>query len=586
MRAAILRLIKYAFFAGIFLFIILTALTNIGGSSDVLKEAIEDFITDNSAFEARIETLHNMNFFPDIVIDFENLSLRSKESTQQAIHIAKVKISMGFFDVMFRTQKYKIVDVENANVVGGVLFNRPFLVSSIKILDDSNQPRLVVIGKIGLADFVSKFQLQSKGGKYYFGEQWAFENAIGTAHVLGTMQKNPDGDLRIDAFKADIGGEPVLEGALDFTRLGHGGFNFKGPLTLYPNKDVLDSDIKLVFGNGPLQATGAINAQTLHLESLSPQSTLGRLLDYLLTIPDKTLTPEQSAATPPDISGFDFDIDMKADQILTGETVWGNASSKAVVRDSKLTAGPLSGKIAGGDLTGSLSFDAAQQPLKWVSRFDVKNFDYAELAKITDIKETVTGKGDLVINLSASAPTVSTLGQAMVGEITFAGGKSELPMNVLDFWAKDFGKTLLLKTPDGKPLVINCALLDLGIKDQKAQIDSFFIDANGFSIQGNGTYDLRGDKMDAVLHPGVKEGASGFATKAVNLTGKIENLDVKSSGFDAGSGGLSGSALAPSAPSLSLRNITLPADHPCSALVIQSEVLAPPPVPAVATPAP
>ena len=176
------------------------------------------------------------------------------------------------------------------------------------------------------------------------------------------------------------------------------------------------------------------------------------------------------------------------------------------------------------------------------------------------------------------------LGPALSGNITFVGEKGRVNSGIPDSWAKGFASAVFPKMAADRPINMNCTVLDIGIQDNKARINSLLLQGPDLVMLGNGVYDIGADVMDTVLYPKPKGTGN---VPAVTLTGPLADIEIKSGGYNAGGAGLTSGASDAAMPSISLAGITLKADHPCSEFVIQREILsAPVAAPENAAPAP
>ena len=71
-------LLKITFGFSAVLLIVLTVMANVGGNSETLRQSIEQFITENTSYNASVGQLNAMKFFPDIILDFEKTELKEK----------------------------------------------------------------------------------------------------------------------------------------------------------------------------------------------------------------------------------------------------------------------------------------------------------------------------------------------------------------------------------------------------------------------------------------------------------------------------------------------------------------------------
>jgi len=224
------RLVKIAFFLFAFFAVIATLLYNMGGNSDTLKGAIEDYISQSTGYAAKIDTFNKMTFFPNIGVDIENVRLKSvnidamkawakaeneKPQAQQGrtpppigfnkpdATIEKLVISIGFFDAGFgRGRKIHKFNVQNASFNAGIIAEQPVNFDAIAIDEDaSGNAFLNVEGDIAGEEFTAALDLESagrgSGRKYKIGDESKFEAAFANITLNGVMRPRTMGGLHV-----------------------------------------------------------------------------------------------------------------------------------------------------------------------------------------------------------------------------------------------------------------------------------------------------------------------------------------------------------------------------------------------------
>src|SRR5262249_31243184 len=127
--------LKTIFFAVAFFLIIFTVMANMGGSSDTLRESIEQFISESTGYKARVGHLSAMTFFPDISFNFENMELYGESSAEPAVYTGSVKVALDFWDVMMNTGKIKTFNIRKFRALPGVIFESAFALDELAITD-------------------------------------------------------------------------------------------------------------------------------------------------------------------------------------------------------------------------------------------------------------------------------------------------------------------------------------------------------------------------------------------------------------------------------------------------------------------
>jgi len=261
MKKWLSRIIKISFFLFAFMAVILTVLFNMGGSSDTLKGAIEDYIAQSTGYAAQIGTFNKMTFFPNISVDLENIKLvkpdieaMQKWAEQEATKpeeergltappfgfetadgtIERLILSVGFWDVgLGQGRKIRDIRIENARFNAGTIHHKPLTIKRLGIDETAEgKPYLTGIGDLGGDDWTGNMALQSIGKhskpKYKIGDESAFDFKIGTLDLNGVMRPRTMGGLHLRDLKIRHKNTPVMDATLTFARDDHENIDMKG----------------------------------------------------------------------------------------------------------------------------------------------------------------------------------------------------------------------------------------------------------------------------------------------------------------------------------------------------------------------
>ncbi|MCK6418733.1 MAG: hypothetical protein L6Q57_07340 [Alphaproteobacteria bacterium] len=135
--------------------VMFTVLAKVGGNSPALQDAAEGFIAEISAHRAVITTFKGLYFFPQVRLDFEDLSLYPPHGPQEsALVLDRFQMSSDFNDVIFRTGRFRALNIEGLRANPGFII--PAAVDIEKTLIEEqkkeNSPSVfyyVLIGYVG-----------------------------------------------------------------------------------------------------------------------------------------------------------------------------------------------------------------------------------------------------------------------------------------------------------------------------------------------------------------------------------------------------------------------------------------------------
>ena len=575
-KSILRRVIKTLVILSIITFISLTVLSRIGGNGNEFKLAIQDFLTDATPYTAHVQTLNNMTIFPSISVDVEGIELRDGDGTGEAVvRIAAAKISLPFFDVMFRPGRFKNIEIHNLVAAPGALLEQSVRLDSVKVEDDDTEAFLNIEGEIGKSPLKANIGLAllGKPGKriYDIGQERPLDITLASLKLEGALKNLRGGALKLENVTLSLGEEKVLRGNFDINRKKDDHFRLKGQARLEPGKTQLDPDVTFDSSGEKKAVSGEIKSALLLVSDFGEKAPLMRAIDVI----DGILGSKDAAL---DLSGLFVDLKLEAENIKSGALDVGSVKAPVSLKDSALHIGPLEGKIIHGALSGDIHLDAQAQPPSLKNKIMVKNFDYAALQKQLNGEAEIEGKAHIMVDLKSKGKTLEALIGGLSGKVNFVGGKGKMRSGLLNIWGGGLLNALLPSFEESKDLQVNCVVANLDIENLKGHSDAVFVDTELVTLHGKGTYDFKADNLEMVLEPKPKDIAIGDLSSAVNISGPISGLSVTPNVFDLGKkvGGLLLGAVNPAFYALTLADLGLNDDHPCKAFVIEKEVLPPP----------
>ncbi len=577
---ALKRSIKISIILAVIVFGLLTVLSRIGGNSETFKLAVQDFLTDSTPYTAYIHTLNNMTIFPSISVYVEGVELREGDAGtgEAVIRIEAAKISLPFFDVLFRPGHFKNFEIQNLKAMPGTILEQALALDSVSVGSEDGQAYLNIEGRIDENPLSAKIGLETKGkpGKYIYavGRTRPLDITLSALRLEGMLTNALTGGYKLENAALSIGEEKALRGNFYIDRDSAGQFHLKGQARLEPDKSQLDPNLKLDFSGEQDVISGDIKSDMLLLSDFDDKSPFMRTLDKV----DAIFGSGEDAL---DLSNFSVDLQFEAGQIKSGALDVGSLSAPVSIKDSALHIGPLEGKIINGDLSGDIHLDASTQPPSLKNKIIIKNFDYAALQKRLGGEAEIEGAAHIMVDLKSQGKTLNTLVDALSGKVNFVGGAGRMRSGLLNIWGGGLLNAILPSFEETNDLKVNCVVANLDIENLKGHSDAIFVDTELVTLHGKGTYDFKADNLEMVLEPKPKDVAIGDLSSAVNISGPLSDLTVTPNVFDLGKkvGGLLLGAVNPAFYALTLADLGLNDDHPCKAFVIEKEVLPPLEVP-------
>lgn len=596
------RIVKISIFLAVFFFIILTVLSRLGGNSEVLKGAIEDVLSENTPYDVQVGRLSAMHFFPNVIMDFQEVQFFEKpeeleeteddeaeevEETQQpaapvnasaVIRVSDVKFVIGFFDALFRPGRIKDIQIRDVYADSGTLLDKPVSVESF-LVDEYEQGKfaLDLVGKIGDTPVNASMDLNYKGEGFsrvfILDDERELRVKIGDLSMVATFVDALGDHFRLENLSLKNKDTKVLRGNLSFDPSDDEQLEVSGQLRIEPGKSHLDPDLVIDWSKKPLAISGDVDGDKIELSDFDANAPFMRTINAI----DRIIGSGKKTKGV-DLSPVQLDLDVDFKEVKSGALKLGSVKSEANLQESKLVIGPLSGKMFEGDLSGEIVLSAEKSPATLKNKIVIKNLDYGYIQKQFKENAQIDGKADLGISLESTGQSLDALIDGLSGRVDFVGGKAEMRSGLLDFWGGGLLNALMPKLGEDEKLNVNCVVVNMDIKNLKGQSDAVFVDTGRVTLSGEGTYDFKENRIDIVLDPKSKGISVGDISAAVNITGPLNELEVSPNMLDLGKrvGGILLGAVNPAFYALSVADLGLRDNHPCSEFIIQKETLPPP----------
>ena len=288
-RNWIVTLSKIVFFIVAFFLVIFTILANMGGHSDNLKTYVEEFITQNTGYKAKIKTLNGLSFFPTIALDFEGLDMyRGAIGDIPLVHADRFHVALSFWDMMTNDGKIKILSAIGVKAMPGVLLDKPFTFDTIDIADaQPGQAQLEGKGTIGSNPFSFSVQMSASGEgharKYFFSPEnhRPGEIKLGAISINAELRNGDDQSLEVQNLKAALNGQEVFSGDVTLSRRTSHEIHVTGTRVLAEHKSAVKIDA--IIDTITRKITGTVQSDNFDRRYFASGSRFDQLVQTLIS---------------------------------------------------------------------------------------------------------------------------------------------------------------------------------------------------------------------------------------------------------------------------------------------------------------
>lgn len=283
-------LMKILFCISALILVVFTVLANMGGNSEFHRQSIEQFALESTGFRGRVRTLHNMTYFPTFSVDLEDMELLAGpdgELDVPVVRIEAVRLALTFREVIFRTGRMRVFNLQGIEIAPGILFEKPVQLRHIAISDTGEGIAIFGgQGHIGAAPLEFSMDMSARGSGrqriYNFEPTRAATLKIGDINVSAVLQNGINPFLAAQDIKITRAGNIVASGHINTSRRRSTEIVITGEMTLTAHGTILRPDI--VIDAAARRISGVIATENFNEADFKAGSEFDALLRGLVAI--------------------------------------------------------------------------------------------------------------------------------------------------------------------------------------------------------------------------------------------------------------------------------------------------------------
>lgn len=539
-------LVGLAVLLGIGLFI----LSRFGGATDGLRTFIERTLSEKTGYEARVETLNSVQFFPLIAIDMDGLSFVRPGTQDQVARVAHVDAQMGFWSAIFAKGDLQALNVRDVVIDRNIVLAEPVALSHVGIVPDAGasdgRADFSLKGTVGAYPVVARVGLDNVGTPERPTYALSRDTAI-VAQLMGfdvrsdvmvpnkgqvllsgfTVARGKTVHLLADLALAMKSGEAQLDGDVSFGRRSR----------MLPDVAVKsDGAVKgsLVFSKLDIEDAGAVAGVIFELGDLfrGPEAAASHT--------GKTAQKsDRHSGGDIGFDGLDVAVDVDIHDLMNAGKSLGRQAVNVRIADGALRVDAPKGLLAEGRTDVMVrvtpSGTSGLHDVVVSARGDEVRLQRVLQAFQQDVDVEV--RFDMAAEMTASVRSWEALPGGLAGDVTLVSEAGRLDSSWLNLWGNGLGSLILPKFNARDEAALNCAIIDMKARAGVFAVQSWFIDGESVRITGSGDYDLPNDMLALHLSPQTKGVSIGDLSSSVRVTGPLAEPSVRPDALDAGKKG-------------------------------------------------
>ncbi len=266
------------------------------------------------------------------------------------------------------------------------------------------------------------------------------------------------------------------------------------------------------------------------------------------------------------LKAVDAKLRLEAKTIVFAGARLEDATLGVALNGGNLVVNPVQGKIAGGDLDGSVQLDARKKAAGLVAKLSLARVDLGRLMKEMGVSDALEGHASINIDVAGAGSSVAAIMAGLNGETSLVMGKGRMESTALNTLIG--GPTQILTDiftgGDSGYTAINCAVVRFPVSKGMATAEPLVLDTEVAAFIGEGTIDLGSEVLALTIDPDVKKTTISAAVP-VNIEGTLANPEysLDKLAVAAKVGGVLGIVFFPPAAVLGLVDLGAGDDNPC-----------------------
>lgn len=194
----------------------------------------------------------------------------------------------------------------------------------------------------------------------------------------------------------------------------------------------------------------------------------------------------------------DARLDAKVSSLIAGRVTLEQVAVAATLQDGMLSIEPFTGVLAQGELTGGGAVNAKDGTAKLnvqASKLDIKAFTQA-----FEIEDVLTGKLDLMANVTGRGDTVRALMSSLDGKASLVMGTGQVKNSYVDLLGADLLR-FAASAGTGETTQVNCAVSRFSIAKGLASTKDILFDTNQMTVKGEGSISLGAERVGLKFTP-------------------------------------------------------------------------------------
>ncbi len=205
------------------------------------------------------------------------------------------------------------------------------------------------------------------------------------------------------------------------------------------------------------------------------------------------------------LRAMDADVKWKAQRINSPALPLDDMDAHLKLDDGLLRLEPLNFGVAGGDIRSTIRMDARKPTIATQLKASIRKVQLSGLFPDAKLAEQASGGISGEINLSGTGNSIAAMLGSSDGSVAVGIGRGHVGNLIMELAGLDVAESLKFLFTGDKQIPLRCAWGDFGVQRGLMTSQQLAFDTTDTLILGEGTVDLKQEKLDLLLRPRPKD---------------------------------------------------------------------------------
>jgi len=212
--------------------------------------------------------------------------------------------------------------------------------------------------------------------------------------------------------------------------------------------------------------------------------------------------------TPYDLSklrAMDADVKWKAQRINAPKLPLDDMDAHLKLDDGLLRLEPLNFGVAGGDIRSTIRMDARKPTISTQLKASIRKVQLGGLFPDAKLAEQASGGISGEIDLAGTGNSIAAMLGSSDGKVAVGMGRGHIGNLIMELAGLDVAESLKFLFTGDRQIPLRCAWGDFGVQRGLMTSQQIAFDTTDTLVLGEGTIDLKQEKLDLQLRPRPKD---------------------------------------------------------------------------------